>query len=368
MTQVRQWSIVSLEGAIAGRDNGFNLVRLIAALLVVFFHSYRLNTVSPNALDPVSAYLSPVTDLGSVAVGVFFLISGIFIAQSWVNDPNILRFAIRRVARIVPGLFVCSLATVVVASAFFSTIGLAALLQGETWRYVLGSSMLHWLVYDIPGNELRVQGLLLGQDLNGPLWTLYWEGRMYVMVALLGSAAILPTRLWFGGSAVFLLLAANLFPSVLSGYVWEVRMWSMFLTGMLLQTLAAQVRIGIAPVICAVALAAMNWTRNVALTESGFTFFGIALMCGAFALWLGTRVRPQTRPLQHVSVHDYSYAIYIYHWPVMLALRAWVPSIGPVELLAATVAVLIPVSMASWHCVEAPVLGWVRRYLSKSRT
>jgi peptidoglycan/LPS O-acetylase OafA/YrhL len=351
----------TLAQAIDSHDNGFNLVRLVCALLVVVFHGYQLNTLRA-ATDPATSWLMPNTDLGGLAVGVFFLVSGIFITQSWMRDPHAGRYALRRVARIVPGLFACLLVTTVAAYAFFSERGLAGLLGAAPWRFIFGNTALHWLHYNIPPEELRIAGVLGGQDLNGPLWTLYWEGRMYVMVALVGLAAALPLRSWMRGCALFLLLAANLFPDVAGGYVWELRMWSLFLTGMLLQTLAPELRIGPAQVACALALAALNWTRWAALTPSPLTWFGIALAAGTLALWAGSARIPRIR---HIQRHDYSYGIYIYHWPVLMMLRAALPPTGALRLTALAMVVTVVLAMLSWHFVEAPAQRVVRRWLRR---
>ncbi|MCS0606750.1 acyltransferase [Massilia solisilvae] len=353
----------SLGSAIEGHDNGFNLVRLVCALLVVVFHGYQLNTLRP-ATDPATLWLQPVTDLGGLAVAVFFLVSGIFITQSWMRDPHPGRYALRRAARIVPGLFACLLVTTVLACAFFSDHGPGTLLGAEPWRFIFGNTALHELRYIIPPEELRIPGVLAGQDLNGPLWTLYWEGRMYVMVALVGLSAALPLATWMRACALFLLLAANLFPEVAAGYVWEVRLWSMFLAGMLLQTVAAQLRVGALQVGCALALLALNWTRFGALTPSPLTWFGIALAAGALALWAGGA---RVRHIGHIQRHDYSYGVYIYHWPVLLMLRAVLPPLGALRLTLLAMAVTLALAALSWHLVEAPALRLARRWLGQHR-
>lgn len=352
----------TLGAAIASHDNGFNLVRLVCATLVVVYHAYQFNTLRA-AVDPLTTAMSPVTDLGSLAVAVFFLVSGIFISQSWMRDPHPLRYAVRRVARIVPGLLACVLLTVVLGYAFFSPQGLAGLLSAAPWRYVFGNATLHGLQYIIPPEQLRIPAVLGGQDLNGSLWTLYWEGRMYVMVALIGISAALPLRSWMRGCALFLLLAANLFPDVAAGYVWEVRMWSLFLAGMLLQTLAAELSIGLPQVAAALALLLLNWTRFAALTPSALSWFGIALLACTLALWAGTARIPR---IGHIQRHDYSYGIYIWHWPVLIMLRAVLPPIGALRLAALALAATVLAAVLSWHLVEAPALRAARRWLRRT--
>ncbi|MFC0169070.1 acyltransferase family protein [Pseudoduganella danionis] len=353
----------TLASAIASNDNSFNLVRLIAALLVVLFHAGEHNTVAAGP-DPLSALMLPVADIGALAVDVFFVLSGLFITQSWMRDPDLLRFTVRRVARLVPGLLVCLALTTCVAVIWFSPKGMAGLADAAPWRYIVNGAMLHWLVYIIPPSELAIPDVLGGAALNGSLWTVYWEGRMYVMVALIGAAAILPMRSWMMVMSLLLALAAFQFPTVLAGYIWEARLWSLFLCGMLLQTLAEQVRIGVRPFLVACVLLALNSTRWLDLEHQALTVFGVNLVAVTLALWVGSSRLLGSRWLQR---HDYSYAIYIYHWPVMLMLKAVLPPVGIWAMLAATLAIVLPLSVFSWHCVEAPALAYVRAKLAGRR-
>lgn len=352
----------TLGTATTTHDNGFNAVRLVCALAVVVYHAYQMSPGRPGALDPLTAWLRPVTDVGALAVGIFFLISGMFVSQSWLRDPHLGRFVLRRVARIVPGLFVALLLCTLTAVVFFSDRGLAGVFDPAPWRFIFGNSVLHFLQYNIPPEELNIAGVLGGRNLNGVLWTLYWEGRMYVVLALVGVAAVLPMQQWLRGAAIFLLLAANLFPEVLSGYLWEVRLWSLFLTGVLLQTLAPQIRIGAVHVVCALVLVALNWTRSASLTPHPLTWFGIALAVATLALWVGSS---RVRGLGHVQRHDYSYAVYIYHWPVLMMVGELAPTITPPLMLVVCLTLLVPLALLSWHWVEAPALravrGWLRR-------
>ena len=57
------------------RDNNFNLIRVIASLLVLFTHSFALVEGSSMA-EPLK--LSLGTTLGTIAVDIFFITSGFF--------------------------------------------------------------------------------------------------------------------------------------------------------------------------------------------------------------------------------------------------------------------------------------------------
>ncbi len=72
-----------------GRDNAFTAIRTLAALAVVYAHSFPLVGLS-------SAGHWPGPNVGGFAVHVFFCISGYLVAASWSHDPDAGRFLVRR--------------------------------------------------------------------------------------------------------------------------------------------------------------------------------------------------------------------------------------------------------------------------------
>src|SRR5258708_22620705 len=76
----------------APRQNNFDLLRLIGAVLVIYGHAYPLTgSVSPGFAG---------NGIATVGVKIFFVISGYLGALSWVRDGNLARFFFRRCLRI----------------------------------------------------------------------------------------------------------------------------------------------------------------------------------------------------------------------------------------------------------------------------
>ena len=73
-------SAARLEDRLQDRRNNFDVLRLLAASLVLFSHSYAL-TASTEPFADVSGWT-----LGEVGVVMFFAMSGFLIAKSWNED------------------------------------------------------------------------------------------------------------------------------------------------------------------------------------------------------------------------------------------------------------------------------------------
>src|SRR5438045_6513548 len=89
------------------RRNNFDALRLIAALSVVFSHSFLI-AEGREAHEPFIWLTGNQCILGLVGVFVFFVISGYLVTESWCRSPLPGRFLFRRTPRIYPGLVVSS--------------------------------------------------------------------------------------------------------------------------------------------------------------------------------------------------------------------------------------------------------------------
>jgi len=95
----------TLATGLSDRRNNFDFIRLVAAIMVIFSHSWPL-TEGSNRYEPLAVFTHNQIDFGSLAVYMFFIISGFLIAMSYDRTRNLGRFVKARVLRIVPALLV----------------------------------------------------------------------------------------------------------------------------------------------------------------------------------------------------------------------------------------------------------------------
>lgn len=168
--------------------NNFDFMRFAAAVMVWYSHCFTL-TGFP---DPLSRFVS-FESFGSLGVTIFFVISGYFITASYENNGRFLPFIRNRALRILPALFAVVLLSVFVLGPVLTTLSLHEYFSSPvTWRY-LRTLLVFPLQYDLPGVFTSSDSTAI----NGSLWTLQHEVRLYGVIALLGVLSILQPRLMF---------------------------------------------------------------------------------------------------------------------------------------------------------------------------
>jgi peptidoglycan/LPS O-acetylase OafA/YrhL len=350
----------NLLNSIRSYENNFNFVRLALATLVMVYHAFSLNTFNGNAVDPATKFLTQLAgiDLGRFAVDMFFLLSGVFVTQSWLNDPNAIRFAARRIVRLIPALFFCTVTTTIVAMLFFSNEGASGLARRDFWAFVAKTSFL-LDVANFGAYETTILGVFPGLDIaiiNGSLWTLVWEARFYIFLGLLGSILVFHRKLTLAG-ACFIFLALIFFErQLIEKVIWELDLFSCFLSGIIIRCLAKHVR---AKAICG----AFFILLGVAVCKFN-AMTGVLVIGGAVTILVGSA---DVILSKHLRFNDYSYGVYIYHWPIMQMIRSASGPLGPVELFILAALVVFPSAALSWHLIETPSMAAVKLFLRPSR-
>lgn len=153
-------------------DN-FGIIRLAASIVVVYGHSFPLSG------SPSLVLLG--NSIEALAVKVFFVVSGYLITQSWIFDPNIFRYFLKRALRIFPALIVVVIATAIVLGPVLTVLSLNNYFQSNLF-FQYFSNMYLYPVYSLPGVFLKN---IYPMAVNGSLWSLPVEFLMYIIVPII---------------------------------------------------------------------------------------------------------------------------------------------------------------------------------------
>lgn len=344
------------------RRNAIGALRLLLASFVIFSHAHMLGGFAPEWL---AGWSGGTIGAGAIGVQCFFVLSGWLVATSWRRQPALGHYLWHRFLRIAPALWICLAVTAFVftplmwlttphASVGFFSIKPSA--AGYLWRnLILPRSQI--AIGPFPG------ALPWGGDWNGSLWSLFYEGACYLMIAALGLAGLLTrgrtlaTALigalltlhiaWATAHPAWLPIAvARLFDTpgklltlhFLAGAVWAL--WPEQATATLRRPYIALV---------ASVVLVMSWH-------------------GAFHPWISPLVMPPTLlwvarngPLVDFERRvggDYSYGLYVYGYPSQQLLAHFgVHHLGFTIYLIAGFVQALAFAVVSWHFIEEPALS-----------
>lgn len=336
-----------------GRNNNFDALRLLAAISVIFSHSFLIAEGTQDN-EPLILLTSNQAILGLAGVFVFFAISGFLVTQSFERTPNPWHFLAKRALRIFPGLFVATVVSALVLGPIVTNLPLAGYLSRlQPYEYVLGNTLLDQTVHELPDVSFADNGV--GLEVNGSLWTLRIEFVMYLMVLALGVVRLLTVRtalvlLAFGTACLYFEMLYPLekwswFFQLLSAWGWLV---AFFAAGIALYKLRnTHIFDGR---VAALALAGLVLSVPLRQFIVLFPIFGCYL-----ALWLALNPRLPTIPAARFG--DLSYGLYIYGWPVeqtVMWLSGGHARWWQIFMTALPAASLL--AFLSWHLVERPML------------
>jgi len=338
----------------ASHRNNFDLLRFAFAFIVFLYHAHVLS--GRTELAGLSRWLS-----ADFAVESFFVVSGFLVFMSYENSASIGDYFSKRTRRIYPAYF-----TVVTLAALggilVTTLPLTQYLSANWLRYIAANlAFLNFLAPELPGvfqsNAVHA--------VNGALWTLKIEVMFYIAVPVialvcvrlgrwqtLGALYALSVAYALGmehlaretGSEVYVQLGRQL-PGQLSYFLGGAACFYF------LDVFARHWRWGFPAALLSL-LVPLPRAIDVAVEPAALGILVVYLAVGA--RYLGNFGR----------YGDFSYGIYIIHFPVLQTLIALGVFDGnPYLAVALATVVVLAGAYASWHLVEKPFLRKSSHYV-----
>lgn len=357
-----------LGGPLEHSKNNIGVLRLLLASLVIVSHSPEM--VDGNRSHEILNSIFHTMSLGDLCVDGFFLLSGYLITQSMEKTASLPTYLAHRILRIYPGFIACFLLCVfVLAPALRAEIG-GQLRQTFLTLVLLGTP---------PVYAGQMPGLAEPNQLNWSMWTIAYEFRCYLMVALLWAIGIMSRRAVVLGLTILAVGAhvASTYPEVADRMQWpfplpyrwqilggipeNIRLMSHFLIGTSAYLYRDDLEKNLtAPIAALLTVAMLGCMFHPHLADTA-----VGLLGGFPLFWLA--LKADLGRFQRINDRwDISYGVYLYGWPIGITLRWIYPGLDAWLLVSATLPLALLCGVLSWHWVEKPVKGLRKKIDRKS--
>jgi peptidoglycan/LPS O-acetylase OafA/YrhL len=328
---------------LTGKDNNFDFIRFVAALLVIVNHSYYL---LPVVEDPLLTFTSDRYNIGKIAVAIFFIISGILITQSFTRAKSLFNYFTSRALRIYPALIFVIFITVFILGPLLTTYSLKEYFTAtQTHKYLLFNITMVKAEYFLPG----VFESNHKEFVNGSLWTLPNELACYIAVAIIGLCRSMKIRAGMVLLVLFLCVFHYKFLNEQKAAFFLHGLY--FASGALAYSLRNKIILNKYAALIAFFVLAINILFNkfllISVFISAFSMTYVILYL-AFA---------NTRLFKNFTKHgDFSYGLYIWGWPVQQIVILKVPNPTVFSFCLISTGITLIMAFISWHFIEKKAL------------
>jgi peptidoglycan/LPS O-acetylase OafA/YrhL len=341
----------AVDASLDRRTNNFDALRLLAAWLVLFSHSYPIS--GQRESDPFARYIG-IDTLGGVGVAIFFVLSGYLVTNSLATSRSVLSFAKKRALRIFPALVVITVLCAYGLGPILTTVPLATYFDHPQTHAFLWNMSAYFIFYGLPGVFI---GNPEAGAVNGSLWSLPYEISCYFALILLWLLRVprrISVTLIVAVLVIFLCLRPPMPPGNGFDTFWgvdyfTVKLGLMFSIGVWFQLWKTSVQPGFS-VSCLLMVFALAMNRShlqTAVFVIGFSIFVLAL-----------GLRRGAMPRLPSKMGDWSYGLYLYAFPVQQVLAMYgLASFGVVAFTAASTVVAFAFAALSWYLIEKPAMA-----------
>jgi peptidoglycan/LPS O-acetylase OafA/YrhL len=343
------------------KNNNFDFLRFLFALLVVISHSYPLSGSNESSQWIYQGTNGQIV-LAQIGLSGFFIVSGYFIFQSLQRSKSLLDYFKKRFLRLFPALIVVLLLSIILAPLVYEG-DVAYLGNKEVYTYLPNNMSLYNFQSGIKGIFDRNYY----HAINGSLWTIRYEFSMYIALSLLfffRNNPVLVKVLLFISFVVFV-LSFNFFLNRLGGSkifgmqgLHILNLGTFFIGGSSLASLQ------------------LEQIKNKGFIVLGFIIIGVAsiyfnyydsvkhIILPFIILLFGFLPLPFFSTFSKIG--DMSYGIYIYSFPIQQTLTYFF-KLSTYELMIYSVILSICCGFLSWHLIEKTALKYKKITLFKTQ-
>lgn len=328
-------------------NNNYDFLRVVAAVCITLTHSYNL--LQKNADEPLMKISGQRLDFSFIGLSIFFSVSGYLVAKSAMHSPSFKNYLWKRFLRIQPLLIVVCILSVFILGPLFTSLNITEYFSNaETYSYFRNIMPVFGIQFFLPGVFLSNPA---ESGVNGSLWTLVTEERLYIFLSLLFLAKH-KGKLFFL-SAILLLN----FLYITHTFFFQ-RELIPYLNGP--QIFYALIFLNAS----CLYLLKINFEKHAVQVAWIFLLFGVTAL--SFFVESSQPVRVILIPVLIIWIAnmkgitnragrfgDFTYGIYIFSFPVQqMFIAGHSVQNNPLILFLLTLAVIIPAAFISWHLLE----------------
>lgn len=349
-------SIDQKMGLANNRPAGFDYMRLALSSAVILSHSFQ---VIANDLHRIAVWSGPDKAVVGLILPMFFALSGFLVTGSLERNKTLVSFLGLRILRLFPALTVELILSAFVLGLIFTVFPSGKYFHSHLFREYFWNLVGH-PHFELPGVFLHNPS---GDTVNSQLWTIPFEMKCYIALAVLAVVGIACRPKWLLGGlvmaqAAFLVQLALRPPAVYNiAFPGEVLV-GCFLGGVLLFKFRDKIPLTLT-------LFIISTVTSMSLLLIPYGYYALSLPAAYMTVYLGTL---NFRRDPFLLSGDYSYGLYLYGFPLQQAFVA----LGPWTYhwwlnFFCVYPVAFGFAALSWWLVEKPILG-LKRYVYKIET
>lgn len=342
-----------LSEIIKRENNNIDLIRLFAAILVVWGHTGALAGCNHTLVPLMPSSITP----DKLGLYVFFFFSGLLVTNSLLTKKKAVPFVLSRFFRIVPAFYALIVLTVFLLGPALTSLSFNEYFSSKvTWTYLVKNLTFNGY-YELPGafkNHVNIA-------INASLWSIPLELKCYllVLVMYLLNKKLNVKASWILWILLFLTFVPRTSLLRLLGVNYSIVdtiPCFCFVIGSACAVYKESIRIDLTLVGALALLAFTTWRyANVSVYIYPIAFSIMLLYVTGIAPF--KKFKPR---------RDISYGIYLWHWPLMQTIIEVVGVSNPYLLFGITVALTTAVAFVSCVTIETPAIAWGRRLSEKS--